>query len=185
MAQIIKKYTSLKKYQQDVSHNPEELKPTNCNACGCKHIWCNGFYERAISGRDKDKQKADPVGILRFKCSECKNHYSVLPSIIPLFRWYLWCMQQWALSMVLNGFSMQKDAEAAGINRRTVSRWCCWLNDKFKIICNVLCQYNTNSIHYNSKEDFLSLFHWHHLSHITELLHQEKLLVPYSLTVND
>ena len=68
-------HASLKKYQQDVTHNPEELKPNNCDACGCKHIWCNGFYERAISGRDKDKQKADPVGILRLKCSECKNHF--------------------------------------------------------------------------------------------------------------
>ena len=129
MAQIIKNYTSLKKYHQDVNNNPEELKPNNCS-CGCRHIWYNGLYQRSVSSRDKDKQKANPVSILRFKCSQCKNHYSVLPSIIPLFRWYLWCMQQWVLTMILNGFSMQKAAESAGINRRTVSRWSSWLTDK-------------------------------------------------------
>ena len=87
----------------------------------------------------------------RFKCSQCKNHYSVLPSIIPLFRWYLWCMQQWVLTMILNGFSMQKAAESAGINRRTVSRWSSWLTDKFKMICNIMCESNTNFIQYQSE----------------------------------
>ena len=183
MVQIIKTYISLKKYQEDVTHNPEGLKPSNC-ACGCRHIWCNGLYERAISGRDKGKQKADSVSILRFKCSRCENHYSVLPSIIPLLRWYLWCMQQWVSSMVLNGFSMQKAAEAAGINRRTVSRWRCWLTDKFKIIYNILCQSNANNIRHQREKDFSSLFQWHQLSHIAEILHQEDLLVPYSLAIN-
>ena len=184
MAQIIKNYTSIKKYHQDVNHNPEELKPDNCS-CGCSHIWYNGLYKRSVSGRDKDKQQADPVSILRFKCSQCKNHYSVLPSIIPLFRWYLWCMQQWVLSMILNGFSKKKAAESAGINRRTVSRWSSWLTDKFKMICNILCESNANFTQYQSEKDFLSLFHLHDLSKIAELLHQEKLLVPYSLAGND
>jgi hypothetical protein len=101
MAQIIKNCTSLKKYQQTVKNNPEDLKPTSCDICGCNHIWCNGLYKRSISGRDKERSKAEPVDILRFKCSKCKNHYSVLPSLIPLLRWYLWCMQQWILSMRL------------------------------------------------------------------------------------
>ena len=180
MSQIIKKYTSLNQYRQDVAHNPEELKPANCDACGCNDIWCNGLYERAISGRDKDRQKAEPVDILRFKCSRCKSHYSVLPSIIAILRWYLWCMQQWVLSMVLTGFSMQKAAEAACINRRTVSRWRCWLGDKFRIIHNILCQSNSNNIQYQREKDFLSLFQRYQLSHIVEILHQEKLLVPYS-----
>jgi hypothetical protein len=178
MAQIIKNYTSIKKYYQDVNHNPEELKPDNCS-CGCSDIWYNGLYKRAVSGRDKDKQQANPVSILRFKCSQCKNHYSVLPSIIPLFRWYLWCMQQWVLSMILNGFSMKKAAESAGINRRTVSRWSSWLINKFKMICNIMCESDANFIQYQSEKDFLSLFHLHDLSKIAELLHQEKLLVPY------
>ena len=50
MAQIIKKYTSLNQYLEDIAHNPEELKPINCDACGCKHVWFNGLYERAING---------------------------------------------------------------------------------------------------------------------------------------
>jgi len=94
-------------------------------------------------------------------------------------------MQQWVLTMILNGFSMQKAAESAGINRRTVSRWSSWLTDKFKMICNIMCESNTNFIQYQSEKDFLSLFCWHDLSKIAELLHQEKLLVPYSLAGND
>ena len=78
MAQIIKNCTSLEKYQQTVKNNPEDLKPTSCDICGCNHIWCNGLYKRSISGRDKERSKAEPVDILRFKCSKCKNHYSVL-----------------------------------------------------------------------------------------------------------
>jgi transposase-like protein len=135
MAQIIKNYTSLEKYEQDVKYNPEGLKPSTCKECGCNNIWCNSFYERAVSGRCANRQKADPIAILRFKCSRCKNHYSVLPSIIPLLRWYLWCMQQWVLSMVLNGYSMQKAAKEAEVNRKTVSRWYHWLKNKFKIFC--------------------------------------------------
>ena len=139
MAQIIKNYTSLEKYEQDVEYNPEGLKPSTCKECGCNNIWCNSFYERAVSGRCANRQKADPIAILRFKCSRCKNHYSVLPSIIPLLRWYLWCMQQWVLSMVLNGYSMQKAAKEAEVNRKTVSRWYHWLKNKFKIKFFVDC----------------------------------------------
>jgi transposase-like protein len=181
MAQIIKSYTTLEKYQETVKHNPEELKPNNCDRCGCGHVWQNGLYERAISGRDRNKQKAEPVEILRFKCSRCKNHYSVLPSIIPLLRWYLWCMQEWVLSMVVNGYSIQRVAKVAKIARRTVSRWYCWLNDKFKIICNTLCQSKINQY----QGDFSSLLSCHDLSNIAEILHQEKILIPYSLTVNE
>ena len=184
MAQIIKNYTSLEKYEQDVKYNPEGLKPSACKECGCNNIWCNSFYERAVSGRCANRQKADPIAILRFKCSRCKNHYSILPSIVPLLRWYLWCMQQWVLSMVLNGCSMQKAAKEAEVNRKTVSRWYHWLKNKFKIICNILCQSNTNSIQYHDQKNFSSLFCWGQLSHIAEFLHQEDSLVPYSLASN-
>ena len=46
---------------------------------------------------------------------------------------------------------MQKAAESAGINRRTVSRWSSWLTDKFKMICNIMCESNTNFIQYQSE----------------------------------
>lgn len=74
---------------------------------------------------------------------------------------------------------MKKAAESAGINRRTVSRWSSWLTDKFKMICNIICESNANFVQYQSEKDFLSLFHLHDLSEIAELLHQEKSLVPY------
>jgi len=93
-------------------------------------------------------------------------------------------MQQWVLSMVLNGYSMQKAAKEAEVNRKTVSRWYNWLKNKFKIICNIMCQSNTNSIQYHDQKNFSSLFCWSQLSHIAELLHQEDLLVPYSLASN-
>ncbi len=179
MVQIIKNYTSLKKYQQTVKNNPEELKPNSCDICGCNNIWCNGLYERSISSRDKERNISEGVDILRFKCSKCKNHYSVLPSLIPLLRWYLWCMQQWVLSMILGGFSKSKAAEAANIDRRTVSRWYSWINNKWKIIYNTICQVNTNFKKYYSLKTFSSLFIYHNLSNIAEILHQENLLIPY------
>ena len=52
MAQIIKEYRSLEQHQQTVHFNPNALKPDQCDHCGCEHLWCNGQYERAISGRD-------------------------------------------------------------------------------------------------------------------------------------
>lgn len=185
MAQIIKEYRSLEQYQQTVHFNPDALKPDQCDHCGCEHLWCNGQYERAISGRDKNKTKAEAIDILRFKCSRCRIHYSVLPSIVSLLRWYLWCMQQWVLLMVLNGYSFCKASQIAGIDRRTVARWYAWLQDKFQMIYQLVCHLDSRFIHHNTLNDFyLSLFIFHSLSRLAAVLHQNKILVPYLLAVN-
>ena len=39
---------------------------------------------------------------------------------------------------------------------------------------------SSNNLQYQREKDFLSLFQRYQLSHIVEILHQEKLLVPYS-----
>jgi len=183
MTQIIKEYGTVNQYRDDVKYHPENLKPQACDNCGCNHFWKNGDYERAITGRDKDKSNSEVVDIIRFKCSFCHENYSVLPSMIPLFRWYLWCMQQWVLLLVLNGYSFYKAARVSGVDRRTVSRWFYWLKDKYKIIYHTMCQLDKNlSKYYLIKDFYSSLFSCHHLSKISMYLHQYNLLVPYSLS---
>ena len=183
MTQLIKEYATIDQYNQDVKEYPDNLKPKECNNCGCHHFWFNGHYERAISGRDQNKNHFDNVYIIRFKCSRCHDHYSILPSIIPLLRWYLWCMQQWVILLVLNGYSFYKAARTARVDRRTVSRWYYWLEAKYKIIYHTMCHLNkTLSKHYRMKNFYLSLFAYHHLSKVSMYLHQYNLLVPYSVS---
>lgn len=89
MTQIVKDFKTIEEYNHLVEYNPEDLKPQSCSTCGCQHIWINGTYERSISGRNKNKDSLETISILRLKCSRCNSHYSILPSVIPLLRWYL------------------------------------------------------------------------------------------------
>ena len=180
MAQIIKDFRTIEEYIYLVEYNPEDLKPKSCSKCGCQHIWINGTYEREINKRNENKDSSEAVSILRLKCSRCDSHYSILPSIIPLLRWYLWCMQQKALDLVLNGKSFYAVANIVGVDIKTVSRWYYWLKDKFKLISNLVNYITTEFTHLCTMKDFyLSIFKWRDLSKLSRLLHDNNLLVPY------
>ena len=180
MAQIIKDFKTIEEYIYLVEYNPEDLKPKSCSNCGCQNIWINGTYDRAINKRNKNKDSSEAVSILRLKCSRCGSHYSILPSIIPLLRWYLWCMQQRALDLVLKGKSFYAVANIIGIDRKTVSRWYYWLKDKFELISSLVNSITTEFIQLCSMNDFyLSIFKWRDLSKLSRFLHDNDLLVPY------
>lgn len=180
MAQIIKDFKTIEEYIYLVEYNPEYLKPNSCSTCGCQHIWINGTYERAINQRNNNKDSSEAVSILRLKCSKCNSHYSILPSIIPLLRWYLWCMQQKALDLVLNGQSFYAVANIVGVDRKTVSRWYYWLKNKFNLISSLVNSTTTEFIQLCSMDDFyLSIFKWRDLSKLSRFLHDNDALVPY------
>lgn len=182
MTQIIQNYSSLKEYTHNVKHNPQILKPKSCEECGCLHFWLNGTYPRKISGRDQDKKAQEPIDILRFKCSRCKQSYSIIPSPIALYRWYLWCLQLQVLLSLLQGASFYAVAKEYAISRDTASRWYHWLISSFKQFQLALCAEYPQFAVFNDTEAILfyrDLLRWRDLSQLAQFWHAENLLIPY------
>jgi Homeodomain-like domain len=64
---------------------------------------------------------------------------SVLPECIPPCRWYLWEVQQMALSLFLLGKSLRAIAQEVGPSRHTISRWMNRFKEQFLLHKDVLC----------------------------------------------
>ena len=140
MTQIICDYSSIDHYMDDAKNNPTKLYPESCINCGSTDFVLNGFYPRKSENRGKDIQiKNGTLEIRRCKCKGvCAGSYSILPSIIPPLRWYLWCMQQLVLMLCIAGVSIHQIAKQATVARSTVRRWISWGKCKWAMFCNEL-----------------------------------------------
>ena len=182
MTQIIKDYSSVQDYTYHVRYNPELLKPQVCQNCGCHHFWQNGYYQRKISGRDQHKSNRDPIDIIRFKCSRCKQTYSIMPSPIALYRWYFWCFQLQVLLLLLQGISVNAVAKQYAISRDTASRWYLWLMHSFEVFHMSLCAGHPYYARFTNDQMILfyqDLLNWRDLSQLALFWHSRDLLVPY------
>ena len=181
MTQIIREYPSIDKYNDDATHNPTKMKPDACVICGSTEFVLNGFYPRKSEKRGKDTHiKNGELGVRRMKCKgKCAKSYSILPSIIPPLRWYLWCMQQLVLMLYIAGQSIHKIAKEAKVARSTVRRWVDWGKQKWCIFCNELMPSLTFLSEVNSFTDFYQrIFEKWDLSEVMCRLHHLGLVIP-------
>ena len=143
MTQIIAEYSSIKDYMHDAKNNPSILQPDYCEDCGSRTFSLNGFYPRKSEGRGKDVDiKNGSLEIRRFRCSgpsrSCSKSYSILPSLIPPLRWYLWCLQQFVLALFIIGVSIHQIVQQIRASRSTITRWINWAKAKWERFCNEL-----------------------------------------------
>jgi hypothetical protein len=182
MVQIVKQYSSINDYISDTVNNPEVLYPDRCGNCGSQTFCLNGFYERKSEGRGKEVEvKNGELKIRRLKCSgdSCGTNYSILPSLVPPLRWYLWCMQQFIISLFLSGTSISKIVAHCAMSRSTITRWIRWAEDNWKLFCAELMPKHTWMSKLSHFTGFYSsLFKRWKLSQVMAQLHQMGLAVP-------
>ena len=181
MTIIVKEYSSLSQYAADVKNNTHALKPKSCALCGTKTLYLNGSYHRKSQGRGKDATPAGGLSIQRFKCScsDCEATYSVLPSLLSPLRWYLWCMQEWVLSLFIDGRSIKAISHICHVGRSTVLRWINWSKSKWQCFCNELLVHEPQLSGVKRWFEFyLSLFRRRSLSHVMCHLQRLGVTVP-------
>jgi hypothetical protein len=127
MVHIAEGYPSMGNYRADVETKPENFKPDCCDKCGCQNIWIHSFYIRCVVRKDHKRLIPDPIKVLRFQCAKCLHTMSTLPEFICPRRWYLWCMQEAAISRSLNDEATQSIANDLHLSRDTVYRWVGWI----------------------------------------------------------
>jgi len=115
----------------DQYHN--DCKP--CPHCGAHSLWKHGFYERKP---DRETGEYNFTLHQRYICRYCHKTCSVLPECIPPRRWYIWKIQQSALSQYLSGISIKSIAKSILPSRSTVSRWIDELKEKFLVYADTL-----------------------------------------------
>ena len=179
---IVKQYPSINDYISDAKNNPEVLQPERCDICGCQTFYLNGFYDRKSESRGKEvKVKNGELKIRRLKCKgdTCGVSYSILPSLILPLRWYLWCMQQFIISLFISGVSIANIVACCPMSRSTITRWIRWAKDKWQLFCAELMPRHTWMSKLSHFTGFYSsLFKRWKLSQVMAQLHQLGLTIP-------
>ena len=133
MRPIVAGIHTLIQYLKIIEEDPEQLRPAQCPHCGKESPNCHGHYERKADREQSGQASLNPIIIFRFYCTACKKTCSVLPECIPPRRWYLWSIQQSVLHLIFFGASHRKASKQSLPSRQTISRWCWWLADNFKL----------------------------------------------------
>ena len=133
MPRIVPAIDTLGQHLHHLEHHAETYRPERCPHCDRAGLWCHGDYFRKADREGTEGIYLAPVPIPRFICPHCQRTCSRLPSCIPPRRWYLWCCQQLALTLLLGGRSIRQVAKQCQPARQTLSRWLQWLNDAFEL----------------------------------------------------
>lgn len=137
MTWILSDILSLTQYL--VTVQMKEFSDTGrCPHCGNATLWHHGYYYRKPD-RSTDTQSLNPLPIQRYFCPNCKKTCSALPECLPPRRWYLWQIQQAALTLLLAGKSMRAIAQEITPSRRTIGRWSTRFKEQFHLHKDVLC----------------------------------------------
>lgn len=157
--------------------------PKSCIACGCQKFYLNGSYERKSQDRGKKVHvKNGTLHIKRLKCSnsECGAHYSILPSLISLLRWYLCCAQQHIVALFYSGISIKQIVAESKASKSTIKRWLRWSINKWSVFCNeLMAEHSWLSEISDAKTFYLSIFEKWDLSKVMCKLHDIGQLIPY------
>jgi len=130
MSRIVVSVTTLEQHVEAVKQTPDIYRPPSCPHCGINVLWQHGHYDRKADRRQQGECSLNPVPILRYCCSECRRTCSRLPLCIAPRRWHDWSVQQGVLERLLKGISHHHCARCGVAERRTVSRWWHWLQER-------------------------------------------------------
>lgn len=139
MPWILSDIESLAQYMATISKGAQP--PPCCVHCGKAGPWRHGGYCRKADRSSPQESSLNPVYIQRYYCPACRRTFSVLPECIPPRRWYLWKIQQMALSLVLAGKSPRAIAKEIMPSRHTISRWMNRFKAQFLLHRDVLCNH--------------------------------------------
>jgi transposase-like protein len=134
MVCILASILSLTQHLLTLKNSPEKYFINQCphSNCGKAGLWGHGFRHRKTDREHTEQITLNPIPIRRLYCPNCKRTCSVLPECIPPLRWYLWLIQQEALTLYFAGKSLNKISQQIKPSRWTISRWLKRLNEKFK-----------------------------------------------------
>lgn len=126
----------------------------NCLCCGKANPHLHGDYPRKAYRSGDNDSSLNPVYIQRYYCPACQRTCSVLPECMPPHRWYLWEIQQIALSLLLTGKSLRAVAEEVTPSRRTLGRWMNRFKEQSLIYKDALCHHITDLGRTSGLKDF-------------------------------
>lgn len=133
MSRILPAIDTLDQHLYHLEHHPEAYCPQRCPHCGMEGVWVHGHYLRKADREGDGGVYLDPVPIPRYYCPHCQRTCSRLPSCIAPRRWYLWTVQQAAITFVLGGHSFRRSAGKCQPNRRTIRRWWQRMKERFTL----------------------------------------------------
>ena len=131
----LRQYVSLFKQGISLDNTPR------CPHCGKSGLWFHGNYARKADRSDQGGGSLNPILIQRFFCRSCKRTCSALPECIPPRRWYLWEVQQLALSLYLAGKSVYAVAKEVVPSRHTIQRWILRFKEQLRLHKDALCHH--------------------------------------------
>lgn len=140
MQHIVAGILSLTQYiEEQKKINLDHLRPNYCLHCGKSGLRLHGCYPRKADRSSNPGESLNPIFIQRYFCPNCRHTCSVLPECIPSRRWYLWDVQQAALTLLLAGKSAYAAAKEIVPSRHTISRWKDRLIEQFLFHKDVMC----------------------------------------------
>lgn len=179
MRNIISAITPLLQYLNLLSDHSENCRPSHCPHCGRGGLWGHGYYERKSDRESSGENNLNPIRILRFYCSYCKQTCSALPECIPPRRWYLWEIQQRVLQMMFVGTSANNISQSELPSRWTISRWMKSLKSKFDEFASCLKSGFAWLGYYSDFTDFWqACFAQMPLSQVMLFLNNQGVIVP-------
>ena len=122
-----------------VKEDQASYRLDHCLCCGKAKPHLHGCYPRKSDRSGNNNSSLNPVYIQRYYCPACQRTCSVLPECISPHRWYLWEIQQIALSLLLTGKSLRAVAQEIMPSRHTISRWLNRLKEQLHIHKDALC----------------------------------------------
>lgn len=136
MSIILAGIESLTQHLSTLKMHPHVYRPDPYPGVVVSGLGCHGTYTRLSDRGNPIDSSLNPIPIPRFLCSACQQTCSTLPECIPPRRWYLWCTQQAALSLLLSGHSVMKVCDyltLCGPCESTLSRWWLRLRARFDV----------------------------------------------------
>jgi hypothetical protein len=124
---------TLEQHRELLENNADAYKPERCPRCGKAGLHHHGHYDRNVPRGEGLALALGLLIILRFFCPGCGGTCSRLPSCLSPWRQYWWKSQQAVLERLSAGESVRKVTREMPPSRRTIGRWCRWLQGGFDL----------------------------------------------------
>ena len=140
MAGILADILTLIQYQEMYIKDTKQPRLERCLCCGKAKLHRHGSYPRKAD-RSGESESLNPIFIQRYYCPECRRTCSALPECMPPYRWYLWEVQQAALTLLLAGKSVYAASKVIAPSRHTIARWWTRFHERFRLHKDILCNH--------------------------------------------